>query len=92
MSAKRGAPSRPIATWPSSVKALRSRPGPAAKIKQRQTIFAGDILQHRRNVLTDVVFARSFPERFGPPVVLFQSARSDFFQILGFRIHVGLAT
>ena len=40
-------------------------PGPAAKIKYCETRLALDVLQHRRNVLADIVIARACPELFG---------------------------
>jgi len=47
-------------------------PGPAAKVKYCETRLTLDVLQHRRDVLADIVIARACPELFGTPVIMFQ--------------------
>src|SRR5271167_2585636 len=53
-------------------------PGPAAKIKYRETRLTLDVLQHRRDVLADIVIARACPELFGALVIMFQ-CEGDYF-------------
>ena len=47
-------------------------PGPAAKIKYCETRPTLDVLQHRRDVLADIVIACACPELFGALVIMFQ--------------------
>jgi hypothetical protein len=56
--------------------------GPTAKIEYRETPFALDVLQHRCDILADVVTASAFPEIFRMLVVIIQRQASDFFQVL----------
>jgi len=53
-------------------KGLKVASGPAAKIEYRKRPFTLDVLQHRCDVLADVVIAGAFPEIFGIPVVVVQ--------------------
>ena len=57
-------------------------PGPAAKIKYCETRLTLDVLQHRRDVLADIVIARACPELFGALVIMFQCKGDYFFQVL----------
>jgi hypothetical protein len=56
-------------------------PGAAAKIKYGERPFSLDVLQHRSDVLADVVIASAFPEIFRMLVVIVQRQVSDFFQV-----------
>src|SRR5271154_5714181 len=47
-------------------------PGPAAKIKYCETRLTLDVLQHRNDVLADIVIASACPELLGTPVIMFQ--------------------
>jgi hypothetical protein len=51
-------------------------------------IFSYDVLQHRCDVLADVVVASAFPEIFGIPVVEIQRHVGDFVQVLRVQFHV----
>src|SRR5271169_440673 len=51
---------------------------PAAKIKYCETRLTLDVLQHRRDVLTDIMIARAFPELFGTLVIMYQCEVGDF--------------
>src|SRR4029077_13762218 len=63
-------------------------PGPAAKIKYRATLLTLDVLQHRRDVLADIVIARACPELFGTLVIMFQCKVDYFFQVLRIQFHI----
>src|SRR3984957_16747586 len=62
--------------------------GPAAKIKYWETRVRLDVLQHRRNVLADIVIARACPELFGALVIMFQCKGGYFFQVLRIQFHI----
>jgi hypothetical protein len=69
-------------------KDLKVASGPTTKIEYRKTPFALDVLQHRCDVLADVVIASAFPEIFRMPVVMIQRQASDFFQVLQTQFHI----
>ena len=46
--------------------------GPAAKIKYCETRLTLDVLQHRSDVLADIVIASACPKLFRTPVIMFQ--------------------
>ena len=76
MSAKCAAPSKPDCDVTEFGNHFEVSPGPAAKtaakIKYCETRLTLDVLQHRRDVLTDIVIARTCPELFGALVIMFQ--------------------
>jgi hypothetical protein len=53
-------------------KGLKVASGPTAKIEYRKRPFTLDVLQHRCDVLADVVIESAFPEIFGMTVVIVQ--------------------
>jgi hypothetical protein len=57
---------------------LKVTPRAAAKIEYRQTPFTLDVLQHRCDVLANVVIASAFPELFGVLVVIVQRVVRNF--------------
>src|SRR5277367_3458985 len=61
-------------------------PGPAAKIKDCETRLTLDVLQHRRDVLADIVIARACPELFGTLVIMFQCKVDYFCRVLRISI------
>src|SRR6516162_7704167 len=63
-------------------------PRPAAKIEYRKRPFALDVLQHRCDVLADVVIASAFPEIFGVLVVVTQREISDLCQVFRIQCNV----
>ena len=73
-------------------------PGPAAKIKYYETRLTLDVLQHRRDVLADIVIARACPELFGALVIMCIAARNfersfqlaDHVQVKGASLENGL--
>src|SRR6516165_8190444 len=69
-------------------KHLEITSGPAAKIEYRERRLTLDVLQQRRDVLADVVIARTFPEIFSALIVLFQREVRDFCQVLRIQLHV----
>src|SRR5436190_14522627 len=60
----------------------------AAKIKYSERPFTLDVLQHRCDVLADVVVASAFPEILGMPVVEIQRHVGDFVQVLRIQFHI----
>src|SRR5271155_429624 len=63
-------------------------PGTATKIKYCETRLTLDVLQHRRDVLADIVIARACPELFGTLVIMFQCKVDYFFQVLRIQFHI----
>ncbi len=63
-------------------------PGPAAKIKYCKTRLTLDVLQHRRDVLADIVIARACPELFGALVIMFPCKGDYFLQVLRIQFHI----
>jgi hypothetical protein len=63
-------------------------PGSAAKIEYCKRPFTLDVLQHRCDVLANVVMASAFPEIFGILVVTVQRQVGDFFELLRIQFHV----
>src|ERR1700722_3688295 len=61
---------------------LEIAPGPAAEIEDRERRGARDVLQQRRDVLADVVIARTTPEVLGALVVVRQRDVGDLGQFL----------
>src|SRR5687767_4484015 len=59
-------------------KHLQIAPRPAAKIEYCETRPTRDVLQHRRDVLPDIMIARAFPEIFGTLVIMSQREVGDF--------------
>src|SRR3984957_13464700 len=67
---------------------LEVSPRPAAKIKYCETWLTLDVLQHRRDVLADIVIARACPELFGALVIMFQCKGDYFFKVLRIQFHI----
>jgi hypothetical protein len=88
MAAKCRAPSNPIAAEFS--KDLKVTPRAAAKIEDRKRPFTLDVLQQRRDVLTNVVIASALPEIFGILVVTVECEVGYFFEVLRTQFHVRL--
>ena len=63
-------------------------PRPAAKIKYYETRLTLDVLQHRRDVLADIVIARACPEFFGALVIMFQCKVGYFIKVLRIQFHI----
>jgi len=63
-------------------------PGSAAKIEYCKRPFTLDVLQHRCDVLANVVMASAFPEIFGILVVTVHRQVGDFFELLRIQFHV----
>jgi hypothetical protein len=66
--------------------------GAAAQIKYGERPFTLDVLQHRCDVLADVVIASAFPEIFGILVVTLQCEVGDSCEVLRIQFHVRWAT
>ena len=62
-------------------------PGPAAKIKYCETRLTLDVLQHRSDVLADIVIASACPELFGTPVIMFQCGVDYCFRSCPFNFY-----
>jgi hypothetical protein len=69
-------------------KDLKVTPRPAAKIEYGERPFTLDLLQHRCDVLANIVIASAFPEIFGILVVTVQRQVGDFFEVLRIQFHV----
>ncbi len=70
------------------VKYFEVSPGPAAKIKYCKMRLTLDVLQHRRDILADIVIARACPELFGTLVIMFQCKGTYFFQVLRIQFYI----
>src|SRR6266567_5154131 len=68
-------------------KRLQIAPWSAAQVEDREGRFAFDGVEQRRDVLTDVVRARAFPERVGAFVVMLERARADGFELGSRSLH-----
>jgi hypothetical protein len=90
MAAKCRAPSNPIAMWAEFSKDLKVSPRAAAKIEDGERPFTLDVLQQRRDVLSNVVIASALPEIFGILVVTVECEVGYFFEILRTQFHVRL--
>jgi len=66
---------------------LQIAPGPATEIGESEGTLAANVIQHRRDVLHNVMPTRALPESLRALIVMMQRGAADLFQLIRAWIH-----